>query len=55
MLLSEGHDPYAWYLAGNPGERIMMSQEPNYLHLLYVLLLPFAYLVLARRQTRLGG
>ena len=44
MLLSEGRDPYAWYLAGNAGERILMSQEPNYLHLLYVLLLPFAYL-----------
>src|SRR5579863_3552787 len=44
VLLSEGHDPYAWYLNGNAGERIILSQEPNYLQLLYVLLLPFAYL-----------
>ena len=44
VLLSEGRDPYAWFLDGNAGERIMMSQEPNYLHLLYVLLLPFTYL-----------
>ena len=44
VLLSEGRDPYAWYLAGNADGRIILSQEPNYLHLLYVLLLPFAKL-----------
>jgi hypothetical protein len=44
VLLSEGRDAYDWYLAGNADERIILSQEPNYLHLLYVLLLPFAAL-----------
>ena len=44
VLLSEGRDPYAWYLAGNAGGRILMSQEPNYLHLLYELLAPLALL-----------
>ena len=44
VLLGEGHDPYAWYLNGNPRGRIILSQEPNYLHGLYLLLLPFAAL-----------
>ena len=44
VLLSEGRDAFAWYLNGNADGRILMSQEPNYLHLIYVLLLPFAAL-----------
>jgi hypothetical protein len=44
VLLSEGRDAFAWYLDGNADGRILMSQEPNYLHLIYVLLLPFAAL-----------
>jgi len=44
VLLSEGRDAYAWWLDGNADGRIIMSQEPNYLHLIYVLLLPFAAL-----------
>ena len=43
-LFVEGIDPFAWHLAGNPGERIIMSQEPNYLPLLYELLAPFAWM-----------
>ena len=42
VLLSEGQDPYGWYLRGNADHRIILSQEPNYLHGLYLLLLPFA-------------
>jgi hypothetical protein len=44
VLLTQGHDPFAWYLLGNPGDRILFSQEPNYLPLLYELLTPFALL-----------
>jgi hypothetical protein len=44
VLLAQGADPYAIYLAGDRDGRILMSQRPNYPHLLYVLLLPFAAL-----------
>ena len=44
VLLSEGADPYRHYLAGNADGRIILSQEPNYLPLLYLLLLPTSYL-----------
>jgi len=42
VLFIKGEDPFAWYLAGNSDGQIIMSQEPNYLHLLYVVLVPFA-------------
>ena len=42
VLLLEGKDPYAWYLSGNDGGRIILSQEPNYLHALYLLMMPLA-------------
>jgi hypothetical protein len=42
VLFAKGDDPFAWYLAGNADGRIIMSQEPNYLHLLYEMLVPFA-------------
>ena len=42
VLFVRGEDPFGWYLAGNADDRIIMSQEPNYLHLLYEMLAPFA-------------
>ena len=41
VLLIEGKNPYAWYLSGNADGRIILSQQPNYLQLLYLLLVPF--------------
>ena len=41
VLLLEGKNPYAWYLEGNADGRIILSQQPNYLQLLYVVLFPF--------------
>jgi hypothetical protein len=41
VLLSEHIDPWKTFIGGDPQHRIILSQEPNYLHELYVLLLPF--------------
>jgi Glycosyltransferase family 87 len=40
-LLSEHVDPWKTFIGGDPQHRIILSQEPNYLHELYVLFLPF--------------
>ena len=43
-LLSEGRNPYQVFLGGNKDGSLILSQGPNYLHLLYVLFLPFGLL-----------
>ena len=43
-LLTRHIDPWGVYLAGDPGHKILLNQVPNYLHELYVLLLPLGYL-----------
>lgn len=43
-LLTRHIDPWTVYLAGDPGHRILLNQVPNYLHELYIILLPFGYL-----------
>jgi hypothetical protein len=45
-LLTQHIDPWATYLAGDPGHRILLNQVPNDLHELYVAMLPFGYLPL---------
>jgi hypothetical protein len=45
-LLAQHIDPWATYLAGDPDHRILLNQVPNYLHELYVAMLPFGYLPL---------
>ena len=45
-LLTIHVDPWATYLAGDPGHRILLNQVPNDLHELYVAMLPFGYLPL---------
>ncbi|MGC1784563.1 MAG: glycosyltransferase 87 family protein [Acidobacteriaceae bacterium] len=45
-LLAQHIDPWATYLAGDPEHRILLNQVPNYLHELYVAMLPFSYLPL---------
>jgi hypothetical protein len=45
-LLAVHVDPWATYLAGDPGHRILLNQVPNDLHELYVAVLPFGYLPL---------
>ncbi|MHB8303710.1 MAG: hypothetical protein ACYDC6_12855 [Acidobacteriaceae bacterium] len=42
--MAEHVDPWLTYLSGDPQHRAEMFQVPNYLHELYVLLLPFGYL-----------
>jgi Glycosyltransferase family 87 len=37
-------DPYSQFLRHDPGHRIVLSQVPNYLHELYILLLPLGAL-----------
>ena len=49
-LLLHHHDPWAIYLSGDPGHEILMSQIPLYLHELYVLLLPFAFLPFSKAK-----
>jgi hypothetical protein len=39
-----GRNPYKLWLSGNPTGEMILSQQPNYLPLLYVLLFPFAHL-----------
>lgn len=43
-LLAAHVDPWAVYLSGDPGHRILLNQVPNYLHELYLWMLPFGYL-----------
>ncbi len=43
-LLAQHLDPWAVYLAGNSGHQILLNQVPNYLHELYVWMLPLGYL-----------
>ncbi|MGA9957538.1 MAG: glycosyltransferase family 87 protein, partial [Acidobacteriaceae bacterium] len=45
-LLAHHVDPWATYLSGDPGHRILLNQVPNDLHELYVAMLPFGYLPL---------
>jgi hypothetical protein len=45
-LLAHHLDPWATYLAGDSGHRILLNQVPNDLHELYVAMLPFGYLPL---------
>jgi len=45
-LLAQHIDPWATYLAGDPGHRILLNQIPNDLHELYVAMLPLGYLPL---------
>jgi hypothetical protein len=42
-LLLQHRDPWAVYLSGDPHHEILLNQVPNFLHELYVLLLPFAF------------
>lgn len=44
LLLTQHIDPWATYLAGDPAHRILLNQVPNYLHELYVAMLPFGYM-----------
>jgi Glycosyltransferase family 87 len=44
VLLSEGVNPYQVALFGNLDGKILLSQYPPYLHLLYIVMLPLAYL-----------
>lgn len=44
VLLSEGVNPYQVAISGNVEGRILLSQYPPYLHLLYIVMLPLAYL-----------
>lgn len=43
-LLLQHRDPWAVYLSGDPHHQILLNQVPNFLHELYVLLLPFGFL-----------
>ena len=43
-LLTQGINPYEYYLDGNKGGRIILAQQPNYLHALYLVLYPLARL-----------
>ncbi len=45
-LLAQHIDPWATYLAGDPGHRILLNQVPNDLHELYVAMLPLGCLPL---------
>lgn len=45
-LLTRHIDPWAVYLSGDPNHRILLNQVPNYLHELYMWMLPFGHLPL---------
>ncbi len=45
-VLLQHSDPWAQYLAGDPGHRFIMTQIPNYLPILYVLIVPLGWLPL---------
>lgn len=44
VLLSEGINPFEYYLTNENREKIILSQAPNYAHTLYIALLPFSSL-----------
>lgn len=44
VLLSEGINPYEYYLNDYSKDRIIKSQAPNYAHATYVIIMPFAML-----------
>ena len=50
-LLAEGMDPWKTFLEGDPNRRIILGQQPNYLHELYVLLLPLGKMSFHRALT----
>ena len=54
VLLTQGKNPYAWYLSGNADGRIILSQQPNYLHLLYLRSCALRPDGLAAGQVRVG-
>jgi hypothetical protein len=43
-VLLSGTDPFAVWLSGDPAHQIILTQIPNYAHLLYLLLLPLGAL-----------
>lgn len=45
-LLTQHIDPWATYLSGDPNHQILLNQVPNYLHELYLAMLPFGYIPL---------
>lgn len=45
-LLTRHIDPWAVYLSGDPRHLILLNQVPNYLHELYLWMLPFGYMPL---------
>lgn len=49
-LLLEHRDPWAIYLAGDPKHEILLVQIPNYLHELFVLMLPFGLIPFAKAK-----
>ncbi|MHB8303725.1 MAG: glycosyltransferase family 87 protein [Acidobacteriaceae bacterium] len=49
-LLLQHRDPWAIYLSGDAHHEILLNQVPNFLHELYVLLLPFGFLSFAHAK-----
>jgi len=49
-LLLQHRDPWAVYLSGDAHHEILLSQIPNYLHELFILLLPFGFLPFAKAK-----
>ncbi len=49
-LFAQHVDPWAVYLAGDRGHRILLNQVPNYLHEVYALLLPLGWLSFAQAK-----
>ncbi len=49
-LIARHIDPWAVYLSGDAQHRILLTQIPNYLHELYVLLLPIGWLSFAQAK-----
>jgi hypothetical protein len=47
-------DPWAQYLAGDPGHQFIMTQIPNYLPILYVLIVPLGMLSLVYAKLLWG-
>ncbi len=55
LLLSEGVNPYQVAISGNVDGKILLSQYPPYLHLLYIVMLPLALLPYVAGQIPLGA
>jgi len=51
VVFLSGRNPYELWLAGNPGHEILFKQVPNYLHVLYVTLVPLAALDFASARV----